>query len=80
MVDYENSGILFKNDKRDNEKAPDYTGKLNVGGTDYRLAAWIKEGQRGKFMTLSVSDVDRTPAPAPETKPLTDDLDDEIPF
>lgn len=55
MTTYENSGILFKNDKRDNQKAPDLTGKLNVGGVDYRLAAWVKEGARGKFMSLKVS-------------------------
>ncbi len=58
MTDYQDSGILFKNDKHGIEKAPDYTVKLNVGGVDYRLAAWVKEGARGKFMSLKVSDLE----------------------
>ncbi len=28
--DNTNSGVLFKNDKKGNEKAPDYKGKVNV--------------------------------------------------
>ena len=32
MAEYDNnlSGVLFKNDKGDNEKRPDYKGSLNV--------------------------------------------------
>ena len=82
MSDYTNSGILFPNDKRGNEKAPDYTGKLNVGGTEYRLAAWINTGEKGKYMSLKVSELEpkAEPAPAEKSKPPVDDLDDLIPF
>lgn len=55
---YEDSGILFKNEKHGNEKAPDWTGKINVAGVEYRLAAWIKPGKKGKFITLKVSDLE----------------------
>ena len=79
MTDYTDSGILFKNDKRGNEKAPDYTGKLNVGGVDYRLAAWVKTGARGKYMTLKVSEEQKSDVP-PAAKPLADELGDSIPF
>lgn len=52
------SGILFRNDKGDNPKRPDYTGNVMIGGTEYRLAGWIKEGRKGKFMGLKVSEKD----------------------
>lgn len=58
MAEYnnENRGVLFKNDKKETDKHPDYTGKIDVGGREMRLAAWIKEGQKGKFMSLTVSE------------------------
>jgi hypothetical protein len=56
MSNYDNtdSGVLFKNDKGDNPSRPDYKGSINVGGTDFWLSAWIKDGNKGKFMSLSV--------------------------
>ena len=57
MSDYTNKGILFKNDyKKDNEKAPDYKGKINVDGKELELAAWVRKGDKGSFMSLSVSE------------------------
>ena len=51
----DNSGVLFKNDKKEGEKDPDYKGNINVGGTEYWLNAWIKTSKAGaKFMSLSV--------------------------
>lgn len=59
MTEYDNelSGVLFKNDKEGNEKRPDYTGKIQVEGTEYRLAAWIKTGSQSgvKFLSLKAS-------------------------
>lgn len=48
--------VLFKNDKGDNPKRPDYTGTINIDGTDYKLAAWIKDGRKGKFMTGKIGE------------------------
>lgn len=73
------SGALFKNDKGDNPKRPDYRGDIMIGGVRYDLAAWIKEGNKGKFMSISAKPQqqdrgDAAPAKAPA------DLNDEIPF
>jgi hypothetical protein len=57
----DNSGVLFKNFKKaegGHDNWPDYNGSIRVAGVDYRLAAWIKEGQKGKFLTMSVTPKD----------------------
>ena len=44
---------LFKN-KSDNEKAPQYTGHgKDLDGNDIEVAAWLKDGAKGKFMSCS---------------------------
>jgi uncharacterized protein (DUF736 family) len=78
MIEYENKGILFKNDyKKDNEKAPDYKGKINVEGKEFELAAWVREGNKGKFMSLSVSEPydggNRDPVGNSEQPPVEDE-------
>jgi hypothetical protein len=74
----DNSGVLFKNDKKEQEKHPDYKGSIMVDGNEYWLSAWIKEGKSGKFMGLAVSPKDGQP---PASKPVPSNLkDDDIPF
>jgi uncharacterized protein (DUF736 family) len=52
----ENTGVLFKNNKKTDDKQPDYTGNILVGTKEMRLAAWIKEGKNGKFMSIKLSE------------------------
>lgn len=52
-----NSGSLFKADKK-SDKAPDYTGNfMDSNGKLWRLAAWVKQGQKGSFFSLSASEI-----------------------
>ena len=44
----ENKGSLFKNDKKEEEKQPDFTGQANVDGTLYNVSARINESKAGK--------------------------------
>lgn len=43
--------ILFINDKKDNDRAPDRSGTLNVGGVEYFMDGWIKHGSKGPFLS-----------------------------
>lgn len=56
----DNSGALFKNDKKVRDNQPDYTGKAVIDGTEYRLSAWIKEAKSGrKYMSLAFTPADQ---------------------
>lgn len=83
MSDYDNTnkGSLFKNDKGDNPKRPDYQGKINIDGAEYKLSAWVQTPKSGgaKYMALKVSEVAPS-SPAPKPVPDLDNSQDEIPF
>ena len=77
MPEYDNTnrGVLFKNDQKEQDNHPDYTGKINVGGKDFWLSAWIKTSKAGqKFMSLSVKPIE------PQQQKSAAPPDDEIPF
>jgi hypothetical protein len=76
-----NSGVLFRNDKRENEKAPSYKGNITVDGKDYWLSAWVKEGKSGKFMGLAVSPKEEyKPKPSERSKATGFDDAEDLPF
>lgn len=82
--DNTNTGALFKAEKK-SEKHPDYSGKINIDGTDHYLSAWIKESRAGnKFMSLSLGKaVGSNQQQRQQQKPQeskTDFYNDDIPF
>lgn len=86
MTTYDNTnrGTLGKNQRREKDTHPEYTGQIDIDGVGYWLSAWVKEGQNGKFFSLSVKPKEakpmaRAPAPAP-SKGGFDDMSDDIPF
>jgi hypothetical protein len=51
----EGQGTFFRNElKEEGSKQPDYRGELMFDGTLCEIAGWIKEGKKGKWMSLSV--------------------------
>ena len=44
----ENKGSIFKNDRKEKDTHPDYTGQINVAGTLYNISGWINESKGGK--------------------------------
>ena len=52
----ENKGSIFKNEKKEKETHPDYTGQINVAGTLYNISAWSNKSKSGKsYYGLQVS-------------------------
>jgi hypothetical protein len=80
----ENSGSLFSAQKK-SERQPDKSGDCKLVCPDCghtwtsRIAGWIKEGNKGKWMSLKFSDAI---SKAPSAPPPSDNggFDDDIPF
>jgi hypothetical protein len=75
---YDNTGILFKNDRKDGERDRDYSGSITVEGREYWLNGWIKQGKQAKFISLALKPKDATAATSKPTP--SKDLNDEVPF
>jgi uncharacterized protein (DUF736 family) len=44
----DNSGALFKNERKEQPNHPDYTGKALIEGVEYWVSAWVKEMKDGR--------------------------------
>jgi hypothetical protein len=87
MADYDNnlSGVLFKNDKGDNEKRPDYKGSAEIEGVQYWVSAWIRDGAKGKFMSMKYEKKEQQAAVSKPAAQQSADtpaaaFDDDCPF
>ena len=84
----DNAGTLFKNNRKEKETHPDYTGTCMIEGKVMRMSAWIKEGKSGKFMSFAfnepfIKDENKSVQAQGYIKndlPLNEYPEDEIPF
>ncbi len=77
----DNSGSLFKNDKKESENHPDYNGSAMVNGTEMWMSAWLKTSTSGKkFMSFSFKPKDQQAAkPVAKSAPKAEpDFDDDL--
>lgn len=82
----ENSGSVFKNERKEQPNHPDYRGSALIGGVEYWVSGWLKDGRTGKWLSMSFSPKDGgfdgrpKNEDKPKPKPTFDDLGDDIPF
>lgn len=84
QYDNTNRGVLFKNNRKEKDNQPDYTGQGNWQGQDFQISAWVKEGKSGKFFSFSFQEPyqkeTKEPAKANGYLPGADEPDEDIPF
>ena len=72
-------GSLWANENKTSDNAPNATGRCNIDGKIFKIAAWTNESKDGKrFMSLKI-EIDEKPKRA-EGQSTADYIDDEIPF
>ena len=79
----DNSGVLFRNEKRTQENHPHVTGKATVAGVDYWVSAWTKQRDNGeKYQSLSFKPVEEKQKSSKPVKDESgfDDMEDSLPF
>ena len=81
--DNNNSGVLFKNDKSGNDRAPDYKGSGEIDGEQYWISGWVKvagpmaKNPGSKFLSLAFQLKEQAAKPPSSSG---GPFDDDIPF
>ena len=72
------SGSLSKNTRKEKPSHADYAGSIVIEGRKYWLNGWVRDGEKGKFLSLSVRAADEGNCTAKRTPAAADA--DGIPF
>jgi hypothetical protein len=73
-------GALFKNDKKEKPSHPDYRGDCTIKGRKFWMSAWIKEGAKGRYMSVAFRPAEEEAKPKPSAKPKAAAAADDVPF
>lgn len=78
----DNSGVMFKNDRKEMDKHPDRKGEALIGGVAYWVAGWLKEGKNGQFLSLAFTpkDEQRGSTSKSAEKPTAGNMRDDVPW
>ena len=58
-----NTGALFLNKRKTEEKHPDYTGQALIGGKPMSVSAWVKTDKKGnKYISFCIQEPYKKPA------------------
>lgn len=74
------TGSLFRNEKREKDSHPHATGSALIDGVEYWVSAWTKEGDKGRWQSLSFKRKEPKQAQREQRSSYAEELDDEIPF
>jgi len=83
MPDYDNTnrGSIWKNDKKETDRHPDFTGSLNVNGVEFWVSAWKRKADaspKAPALSFSIKPKDESQSVTPDAP--REDFDDSIPF
>tara|TARA_S200002703_G_scaffold118308_1_gene103962 strand:+ start:3558 stop:3824 length:267 start_codon:yes stop_codon:yes gene_type:complete len=81
-----NTGSLFRNEKKETENHPDYNGSMLIDGTEYWISGWINTAKSSgkKYFGLSFKKKEAAPG-KPALSGLVEHIaespdDDDVPF
>ena len=88
MEQKNNSGAIFKNDKKTADNQPDYRGKMVVDNKEWEISLWLRESAKGvKYFSAAIKEPWVAPNETPQLqntsdkiKAETNDFDDGLPF
>lgn len=73
------SGTLFINEYKESANHPDYKGEMKTpDGKMYEIAGWVKQGQKGDFISLNIQEPYVKKGDAPSS--ASGESDDALPF
>lgn len=86
----DNTGSVFKNERKEKDTHPDRTGSATIGGVAYWVNGWVKQDKNGnQYLSLAfkpketprtagrVDHQNERPKPRQSTR---DELQDDVPF
>lgn len=77
----DNTFSLFENDKKGNDKAPDWRGKGMVNGKEVRVAVWKRKSASGvEYLSGSIEEPFKPATEPAHEEPAKEAVTDEIPF
>lgn len=81
----ENTGSLFKNDRREKDTHANARGSALIDGVEYWVDAWTNETNSGdKYQSLKFKRKDQQQPATGQSRPqpaaFDTDLDDDVPF
>jgi len=86
QYDNQNRGAIWKNENRQSDKHPHFSGSINIDGKDYWLSGWKRAddaSDRAPLVSFSVRPKDDNPSQSYQQsapQKAQDDFADDIPF
>lgn len=84
QYDDKNKGAIWKNDKRETDRHPHFTGTANIDGVEFYVSAWKRDAgasEKAPALRFAFTVKGRKDNAKPDNHARdTDDLNDDIPF